>query len=30
MALGDVEDDRSCLEQDKFAFLVGWNQAERM
>src|SRR5271166_382083 len=30
MVLGDVEDDRACLEQDKIAFLIGRNQAERM
>src|SRR5271154_6393588 len=28
--LGDVEHDRACLEQDKVAFLIGRNQAERM
>ena len=30
MALGDVEDDRPCLEQGEIAFLVGRNLAERM
>src|ERR671933_2172466 len=30
MVLGDVEDDRACLEQGKIAFLIGRNQAERM
>ena len=30
MVLGDVEDDRACLEQDELAFLIGRNQAERM
>src|SRR5262245_51680091 len=30
MALGDMEDDRACLEQGEIAFLVGWNLAERM
>jgi hypothetical protein len=30
MVFGDVEDDRACLEQDKFAFFIGRNQAERM
>src|SRR4051794_31012161 len=28
MVLGDVEDDRACLEQGKVAFLIGRNQAE--
>jgi hypothetical protein len=30
MVFGDVEDDRACLEQGKFAFFIGRNQAERM
>jgi len=30
MALGDMEDDRPCLEQGEIAFLVGRNLAERM
>src|SRR5437667_362571 len=30
MALGDMKDDRSCLEQREIAFLVGRNLAERM
>jgi hypothetical protein len=30
MALGDMEDDRACLEQGEIAFLVGRNLAERM
>jgi hypothetical protein len=30
MALGDVEHDRPCFEQDKIAFLIGRNLAERM
>ena len=30
MALGDMEDDRTCLEQGEIAFLVGRNLAERM
>src|SRR5262245_65094749 len=30
MALGDMEDDRACLEQGEIAFLIGWNLAERM
>src|SRR5690242_17093485 len=30
MALGDVEDDRPCLEQGEIAFLIGRNLAERM
>ena len=30
MVLGDVEDDRACLKQDKIAFLIGRNQPERM
>ena len=30
MALGDVEDDRPCLEQGEVAFLIGRNLAERM
>ena len=30
MVLGDVEDDRACLEQGKVAFLIGRNQPERM
>jgi hypothetical protein len=28
MVFGDVEDDRACLEQDKFAFFIGRNQAD--
>ena len=30
MALGDMEHDRSCLEQGEIAFLIGRNLAERM
>src|SRR5262249_60062901 len=30
MALGDMEDDRPCLEQGEIAFLISWNLAERM
>src|SRR4026207_616718 len=30
MALGEVEDDRPCLEQGEIAFLIGRNLAERM
>src|ERR1043166_5869848 len=30
MALGDMEDDRPCLEQGEIAFLIGRNLAERM
>ncbi len=30
MVLGDVQDDRACLEQGKIAFLIGRDQAERM
>jgi predicted mannosyl-3-phosphoglycerate phosphatase (HAD superfamily) len=30
MALGDMEDDRPCLEQGEIAFLVGRNLAEGM
>src|SRR4051794_1621140 len=30
MVLGDVEDDRACLERGKIAFLISRNQAERM
>src|SRR4051794_20756740 len=30
MALGDVEDDRPCLEQGEVAFLIGRYLAERM
>src|SRR5688572_8953231 len=30
MVLGDMEDDRACLEQGEIAFLIGWNLAERM
>ena len=30
MPLGDVQDDRPCLEQDEIAFLIGRNLAERM
>src|SRR5881227_869856 len=30
MALGDMEDDRSCLEQGEIAFLISRNLAERM
>ena len=30
MVLGDMEHDRSCLEQGKIAFLIGRNLAERM
>lgn len=30
MVLGDMEDDRACLEQGEIAFLIGGNLAERM
>jgi hypothetical protein len=30
MALGDMEDDRPCLEQGEIAVLKGWNLPERM
>src|SRR5207247_5967581 len=30
MALGDMEHDRSCLEQGEIAFLISRNLAERM
>src|SRR5262245_24227089 len=30
MALGDMEDDRPCLEQGEIAFLISRNLAERM
>ena len=30
MALGDMEHDRPCLEQDEIAFLIGRDLAERM
>jgi len=30
MVRGDMEDDRSCLEQGEIAFLIGGNLAERM
>jgi hypothetical protein len=30
MVLGDMEDDRACLEQGEIAFLIGRNLAERM
>jgi hypothetical protein len=30
MVLGDVKDDRACLEQGEIAFLIGRNLAERM
>ena len=30
MVLGDMEDDRTCLEQGEIAFLIGRNLAERM
>jgi len=30
MVRGDMEDDRSCLEQGEIAFLIGRNLPERM
>ncbi len=30
MVLGDMQDDRACLEEDEIAFLIGRNLTERM